>query len=250
MNSSRIVAPNRRHRRIAWMAAAAAVIGSVGVAGVSYAAVPDRSGVIHACYPTAGNLHQLSVINTAKTYTCPAGYTGVKWDQTGPTGPQGAPGAQGLAGPQGPTGPQGATGAQGPAGPQGPPGTPGVSNYQIVTASTTYTAQYGYTYQEYVDAFCPAGEDLLGGGVQSNDAAEYIQDSGPYMQSGQIYNFWNVDFVIRSDSGQGETGTVTAYAICAQVNGAAAAAEAHPLNTTLRPPPKPLMRTTLPAVRH
>jgi hypothetical protein len=43
---------------------------------------------------------------------------------------------------------------------------------------------------------------------------------------------------------------VTAYAICAQVNGAAAAAELHPLNTTLAPPPKQLNHTTLPAVRH
>jgi hypothetical protein len=247
MKSSRIVATIRRHRRIAWVTAAAAVISSTGVAGVSYASVPDHSGVIHACYPTTGSLDALSVINTATTRSCPAGYAALKWDQTGPAGPQGPAGAQGPGGPQGPAGSQGAPGAQGQPGPQGPAGPPGISNYHVVTASTSYTAQYGYTYQLYVDAYCPSGYDLLGGGVQSNDSAEYIQDSGPYMYGGQIYNFWNVDFVIRSDSGQGETGTVTAYAICAQVNGAVAAAAVHPLNNTLAPPPRHLNRTTLPA---
>ena len=206
----------------------------MGVAGVSYASIPDHSGVIHACYPTSGTLHALSIIDSAKTAACPTGYKGVKWDQTGPAGPQGVIGAGGS---ERPDGTSRATGrhrrSRGHAGQQGPAGTPGISNYQIVTASTSYTAQYGSTYQLYVDAYCPGGDDLLGGGVQSNDSAEYIQDSGPFMYDGEIYNFWNVDFVIRSDSGYGETGTVTAYAICAQVNGAAAAAEVHPLNTTL-----------------
>lgn len=79
----------------------AAVIGTVLVAsiigGVSYAAIPDSSGVIHGCFMNR-RPHTLSVINTAKHPSCPWGTTAISWSQTGPAGPTGAPGAPGVSG--------------------------------------------------------------------------------------------------------------------------------------------------------
>jgi len=109
---------------------AAAVAIGVG-ASVSYASVPDGSGVIHACYwvntaRSPGQQGQLRIIDTAKGQRCRSSEASLTWNRTGAPGPQGA---QGLQGPQGPAGPQGVkgdTGAQGLQGPQGPAGPQGV----------------------------------------------------------------------------------------------------------------------------
>lgn len=94
------------------MALLASVITAAVVwGGVSFASIPDGSGVIHGCFQTKGKAHSLKVIDSAVTPNCPAGFTSLNWNQTGPQGPQGATGA---------TGSQGPTGATGPQGPQGP----------------------------------------------------------------------------------------------------------------------------------
>ena len=61
-----------------------------------------------------------------------------------PKGPQGAQGAQG---------PQGAAGPQGPAGPAGPAGPQGQAGLSDSDGST------------FVDAHCPAGKRIIGGGA-------------------------------------------------------------------------------------
>lgn len=106
------VAQRGRRRRVLLALAGVAVLGVSGAA-VGYAAIPDGSGVIHACYqPNATNAGAgvpLLVIDTAKAQ-CPSGYTAITWSQTGPQGPQGVPGpkgAQGIPGPKGNTGPAG-----------------------------------------------------------------------------------------------------------------------------------------------
>ena len=116
-----------------------AVVGSVLVGGVAFAAIPGSNGVINGCYQK--NVGNLRVIDPSVGDSCRPSEIPISWSQTGPAGPQGpkgdtgatgpqgpkgdtgATGPQGLAGPQGPKGDTGATGAQGPAGPQGPPGS-------------------------------------------------------------------------------------------------------------------------------
>ncbi len=78
------------------LAIVAAVATAVVIGGVSYASIPNPSGVINACYKTSGTNHALSVINTAHTAHCPSGYTSLNWSQTGPQGPQGVQGPQGA----------------------------------------------------------------------------------------------------------------------------------------------------------
>lgn len=60
------------------------VFGGLVATGVSWASIPDSSGVIHGCYKTRGTSHELKVIDTAVTASCPAGYTPLTWDQTPP----------------------------------------------------------------------------------------------------------------------------------------------------------------------
>jgi hypothetical protein len=73
------------------------VVGVCGVAlgaGVAYAAIPDESGVFHACYKTNGG--QVRLVNSAND--CNGSETATQWSQTGPQGPSGS---------RGPSGPQG-----------------------------------------------------------------------------------------------------------------------------------------------
>jgi len=56
------------------------------------AAIPDSSGVIHAC--RSSNNGSLRVIDSANQ-TCKAGETELTWNQTGPQGPVGFPGTNG-----------------------------------------------------------------------------------------------------------------------------------------------------------
>ena len=64
----------------------AVVVGSL-TAGVSYASIPDASGVIHGCYSKSG---ALKIIDTAKKPSCAKGTTSLNWSQsstdTGPSG--------------------------------------------------------------------------------------------------------------------------------------------------------------------
>ena len=58
--------------------------------------------MISGCYKTKGPNHTVTVVDSSAK--CPAGYTNLNWNKTGPQGPTG------------PAGPKGATGAQGPSG--------------------------------------------------------------------------------------------------------------------------------------
>jgi hypothetical protein len=113
------------------IAIGAAVVSSLGVVGVSYAAVnsiPSPSGVFTGCYnKTSGALR---VIDPSKGQHCAAKEARVTWNQKGQTGPAG------------PRGPKGATGARGPIGPQGPAG-PGLLAWAYVNANGTVASSSG-----------------------------------------------------------------------------------------------------------
>lgn len=73
--------------------AVGALAASVGIA---YAAVPDGTGVIHACY--AKNSGSLRVSDTAE---CKSGEVALSWNQIGPAGAIGEQGPPGDPGPAG-----------------------------------------------------------------------------------------------------------------------------------------------------
>jgi hypothetical protein len=84
-----------------WVGGLAAGLATAGVVAMVRAAIPDASGVIHACYRSNGSLRLVD------KSTCAANETALIWNQNGPpgvVGPEGAPGPQGLAVPQGPAG--------------------------------------------------------------------------------------------------------------------------------------------------
>ncbi|MDX6511280.1 MAG: hypothetical protein QOE36_784 [Gaiellaceae bacterium] len=116
MNTSRF--------RRAWLAATAAAV--VAGAGIAYAAVPDGTGAIHACYKDNGDLRVIDPTGAKKDQNgCKSGETALTWNQQGSAGAPGAPGPQGPKGDTGATGPAGPSGAAGPAGPAGPKGDTG-----------------------------------------------------------------------------------------------------------------------------
>jgi hypothetical protein len=139
--------------------ATGAALAVTTVGGVALASDASTPTTINACYKPSSAPSVLKRI--APTATCPTGYTGLTWNQTGPPGPQGPQGQTGATGPQGATGqqgPQGVPGQQGATGPQGPPGvsygvagwnnTPFILNnvgYQVPvvqTAAMPLTATY------------------------------------------------------------------------------------------------------------
>ena len=123
------------------------------VGGFAAASVPDPSGVIHGC--SKNNDGTLRVIDTAKTATCPNGYSALDCNQTGPAGP---------AGQQGPAGLPGADGQQGPVGATGPVGASGISGYEVVYGRNDVSPGRFDTEISW-SAYCPAGKVVLGGGV-------------------------------------------------------------------------------------
>jgi hypothetical protein len=58
--------------------------------GVTYAAIPDEGGAIHACYSKSGGA--LRVIDDSVT-NCKAAETSLTWNVTGPPGPPGPAGS-------------------------------------------------------------------------------------------------------------------------------------------------------------
>jgi hypothetical protein len=85
----------------------------------------------------------------------------------GPAGPQGAPGAagaKGATGEKGPQGPKGDTGAPGAPGKQGEPGPAGPVNLTYVTGAPVSVSSHTIG---NASATCPAGTNVVGGGVYS-----------------------------------------------------------------------------------
>lgn len=109
--------------------------------GIAHAAIPDASGIIHACYAKKDG--SLRVIDPATGESCDAKKENpLSWNQIGPTGPQGAVGLTGPQGVVGPTGPQGViglTGPQGPAGPANAYANYGAASFQRIAEGTTQT---------------------------------------------------------------------------------------------------------------
>jgi len=124
------------------------------VGGISYASIPDASGVIHGCYQSRGTSHALKIIDTAVVASCPTGYLPLNWSQTGP---------QGATGPAGPTGATGATGATGPA---GPGHTYTVNSFQNLIAGETQT----------LTPLCNAGDVVIGGYSQTYGTTNFSGD--------------------------------------------------------------------------
>jgi hypothetical protein len=128
-----------------------------------------------------------------------------------------------VQGPQGDPGPAGPQGPAGPAGAQGPAG--GISGYEIVTKTTSRVYDHDETYCSSHDIFggctgtgirsiyrqdpavaeCPAGKVALFG--WASDGAT----GSPRMSSGLLVG-WQAGTTTYS---QGATGTLTAYAVCA-----------------------------------
>jgi hypothetical protein len=69
--------------------AAGVVILVVSAVGVAAASIPDSSGQVHGCYKSkaaTNGTHTLTVIDAAKTSTCPSGYKSLNWNVNGPNG--------------------------------------------------------------------------------------------------------------------------------------------------------------------
>jgi len=188
-------------------------LAAAGIVMIVQAAIPDPSGVIHACYRPNGNLR------LAEKSSCTGNETAISWRQTGPQGPQGDAGPQGTAGPQGSPGlqgrpgpqgvaglqglqgPQGAPGLQGPQGSPGPSGPAGVSGYEIINTMGTLPTNGTIL----VVATCPSGKRVLGGGYVVPSETDTAPLSRP-----EADNAWRVDF-----KSNGGSGTAPVYAICA-----------------------------------
>ncbi len=87
MNVATHLSPRCHGRMVAGFVLGAVVVGGLGAAGISIAAIPDSHGVIHGCYTSKGATKALSVISG--TGACPSGDTSLNWNQTGPQGPSG-----------------------------------------------------------------------------------------------------------------------------------------------------------------
>jgi len=101
-------------------------------------------------------------------------------------------------------GPQGQQGQQGPQGNQGPAGGFDLSNIDYVTGSSASFNGGGATAQ--VDAVCPKGEQVIGGGYSAGWALSVEQN---YAMDAQTW------WVSVYEPNTAWSGTVTAYAICA-----------------------------------
>lgn len=139
-----------------------------------------------------------------------AGPQGPKGD-TGDPGPQGVPGQAGPQGPTGPTGPQGDPGPQGAQGDPGPAGSPGLSNYHVLVSDDRYVDNFG---RFALTKYCPAGQVVLGGGVQ--DVTQWngfvVNQSYPLADG----SGWFV--TVTNTGAYAETETMREYIICANVS--------------------------------
>src|SRR5688500_13102019 len=107
------------------LAAAGLAVVVLAVGGLASATVPDRNGVIHACYDKQSGQTRIVDTESGLPKSCGSKEMAISWNQTGPqgaTGPQGPQGLQGDTGAQGLPGETGAQGPQGEIGPMGPQG--------------------------------------------------------------------------------------------------------------------------------
>src|SRR5690348_5482240 len=192
------------------VAIVAAFIVAAVAASVAWAASPGDGGVILGCYDSGGNVKVVAAL------PCPKGYTALQWNVQGVKGDQGIQGIQGEKGDkgdkgdqgiQGLKGDQGIQGVQGPKGDKGDPGA-GLSGYEIVTAQTST----GLFSTNAVDATCPSGKTVIGGGGRTGLAEDGA--TGNILMSHPQDNGWHVRAY---NSGPFTTMYITAYAICANL---------------------------------
>ncbi|MGI8413614.1 MAG: hypothetical protein ACR2QA_14245 [Solirubrobacteraceae bacterium] len=191
-----------------------AVLGMVAVVlaagGGAYAAAGDRGGTITACvHRNGGGLYQAE--------RCHHNDRSLSWNLAGPrgaTGANGSAGPAGLAGPAGPGGPDGS--GIGPAGPAGPAGAPGPTGPKGATGLANVTqvdspwisAPAGTQTSGAVS--CPAGQTLLGGGVDSSSSVTVVSTNSSYPSGTTWYARVN-------NAGTGG-GAFFVRAICASTN--------------------------------
>ena len=161
--------------------------------------IPDGSYRLQVVRGPGNGANQLDVFELAIGAVGPEG-------PQGPQGEQGIQGEQGLQGEQGIQGEQGLQGEQGIQGEQGPPGSSGVSGWEIVHAQQE--SGLGSTVT-LLDAHCPNGKNVLGGGYHITNNNGRALSSGPHNNG----TAWRGHF-------RGLVGiqTVNVYAICAFVD--------------------------------
>ena len=161
------------------------VVGLILV-GVGSVAAQTTSGVINGCYD-----QKTFLIRYLNSGSCTNKETPISWNKEGPQGPQGE---------------------QGPQGPQGEQGPSGVSGYEIVESAWQIPPDERYR----INAECPSGKRVLGGGAQGepgNPIAMDITESFPLPSGGQG-DLWVA--TVRNNTST--TQTAIAHVICAEVD--------------------------------
>jgi hypothetical protein len=200
----------------------AVAAGALAAAGVSYAFIPDGSGVIHACYDKVSGQVRIYDSQTGKPKGCGSGEVAITWNQRGPSGPSGPAGASGPSGPSGATGPSGASGPAGPAASQVV--SHGETIYCFPNIDDEPPCQPG---DDALSASvnCPDGTTLFGGGGEV-EAFEGLTNNGvpgapnftitgstPNHDGSGSGNGWSVFAKILNYDDQNRYG-VTVYAVC------------------------------------
>ena len=188
---------------VAAIACSVALVGGGAMAWASVpASIPGADGVIHACYPTNAIYKTILLIDPTKGTQCPAGFTPLNFNQTGPqgpVGPQGPKGDTGATGPQGPQGLPGTDGAQGAPGPQGPAGPAGTSAVYTAGGSTT-SVDHNNNYVTSVVLNVPAGTYAVTGTAVIANSDSDTQTAGCSLnlgdQTGAIVAGTNDDEVV------------------------------------------------------
>ena len=174
--------------------------GGVGLQGPTGAQGPSPQG---GTGPKGG---------TGGTGFSPPGATGV----VGPTGGTGANGTQGFQGPQGVQGDEGIQGVAGPTGGTGPQGPAGaILGYEtVVGASSTVSGAVLGTLTAPVDASCPAGTVLVGGGGQTTHTGS--ARGGLLNDYAVGANTWRARGIVTLTGTFAAPGSVTetSYAVC------------------------------------
>jgi hypothetical protein len=65
---------------------AGCVLGAVvaSAVGVAYTAIPDGTGIVHACYQNVTSANKpVKLLDSAKATACPSGWKAVTWNQKG-----------------------------------------------------------------------------------------------------------------------------------------------------------------------
>jgi hypothetical protein len=170
----------RRRSVVAVLAVSAVAAGGA----IAWAAIPDASGVIHACFKKSGGA--LRVIDSGVA-ACKPDESHLDWNQVGQQGLAGPPGEQGL---------------------------PGISGYEVARARSPVDS----VASKAVTASCPEGKHVIGGGgiVIPNNAPVALTVSTPVLGPPPA-DSWFVGAVELGELGYADSWELRATAICADV---------------------------------